>query len=178
MVYERRKLYKIATASKAKEVLLFIKKHDMTRYTNLKEVAGVGTLNERLFELVTYGLIDTNKKKKKKKRYKITEKGKKVLDLLQEIEDLVQKEGILKFLSLKYSIELLDFIYAHGETQHQDMVGPFQVHTLHFRLNEFYDYGLVDYTIKKLEKRRPWYEVSPLGEKVLKIVDEIVEIVK
>lgn len=175
---KKRMLYKIATASKAREVLQFIKEHEMTRYKEMKIIAGVGTLNERLDELVTYGLIETNKEKRKKKRYKITKKGKKVLTLLQKIEDLVQKKGILKFLRLKYTIDLLEFIRDHGETQHQDMIGPFQAHTLHFRLDEMCSYGLINYSIEKLEKRRTWYEVTKVGKTVLQIVNNVVNIME
>lgn len=161
---QKRMLMKIVGARKAKEILEYLKEHGPTRYKELNRLISTGTLNERLGELSDSGLIQSEKRG----LYEPTEKGKKVLQYLQGIE-----EDVLKLLTLRYIIEMLERIKEEKQMRGTDLMD--YIHQPpYIKLSKLCSLGLVDHKIEKLEKRKEWFEITEKGKKVLQIVDDLV----
>jgi len=65
-----------------------------TQYKDLSPIKiSVSTLNARLLELMDFGLVNhyVDKKAVRKEWYEITEKGKTVLEILEQLAQLIEK---------------------------------------------------------------------------------------
>ena len=76
-------------------ILKYIEKKGRAQYKDLKPFASTNTLNTRLRQLLSHGLIKHNitKTGKRKEWYELTEKGKSVFRSLRELQDCVEKKG-------------------------------------------------------------------------------------
>ena len=76
--------------SMAIDILLLLSKNGELRYSEVKQLGHYTTVSRRLKELEKIGIVDRNVKAEypAKVSYKLTEKGKKLLKLVEEIERL------------------------------------------------------------------------------------------
>lgn len=93
---EKKKDFFVVLGRKAtKKMLEFLDEHDDVQYKDLMQFASSFTLNRILKELMEFGLIKgyyvVDDVKEKKEWYEITEKGKKILQCLRELEDILRK---------------------------------------------------------------------------------------
>lgn len=77
------------------DILKCIDKKGRAQYKDLKPFASTNTLNTRLRQLLSHGLIKHNitKTGKRKEWYELTEKGKNVLLYIRKMLDCVRKKG-------------------------------------------------------------------------------------
>jgi DNA-binding HxlR family transcriptional regulator len=70
-----------------KRILDFIYEHSTAQYKDFQPFMNAHTLNRRLRELLIFGLLEHHIKKEEKRTewYTLTERGKKVAELLKEI---------------------------------------------------------------------------------------------
>jgi DNA-binding HxlR family transcriptional regulator len=84
--------------SKAIEILLFVykneKKHPGLLDIRIGTSAGSGTIQFRLFELNKIGLIEEKEREgiTVKREIKLTEKGRKIAQLLEQVEKILEEE--------------------------------------------------------------------------------------
>lgn len=84
-------LLKMLGARGAKQILEFLDQHGLVQYNQMKEFMNAYTLNIRLRQLLTFNLIQYHFKRIEKERgYKITEKGRKVLQHLRDVIELMK----------------------------------------------------------------------------------------
>ncbi len=88
-------IIKILGSRGTREILQYLNTHGKGRYINFKGFAATFTLNTRLRELMKLGLIEHHVIRIERKRewYTITEKGKKVLEYMEKIIEVVKEEG-------------------------------------------------------------------------------------
>ncbi len=177
MELNERKLLNLLGAKHTKALLEFINEHGKTTYTDLTSVAGPSTLHTRTIDLLLCGFIVFHSEKKRK-WYEITEKGRTVLKYLQDIADLEpeKKEQFLKLLGAKHTKAILGFINEHGKTRHMDMMDSFNPTIITLTLRSLLIFGLIQYTMEKIEKRKEWYEITEKGKTVLQLLDAVVAV--
>ena len=168
---QKKSYIKIVGASKVRELLQYLKDNGPTRYKELNTFIGTGTLNERLVELSESGLIQSERRGERNfKFYEPTEKGLKVLEWLQRID-----EDVLKELTLRHVLEILEATNEKGKMRYTDLMEHIQQPPF-LKLHELYDLGLLDHIIIRVERREEWYELTEKGKTVLQMVDEVVKI--
>ena len=86
-----KRFLKLLGAKSTKQILEFLNQHGTAQYNQLMEFVNAPTLNARLRELLVFGLVSHHFERVEKKRewYEITEKGKKVLQHLRAMVELV-----------------------------------------------------------------------------------------
>ena len=79
---------------RAVELLEYLSESGVQNYTDIEDAfeASSDTVSDTLTLLVEYNLITRIEKTKKDVRYKITERGLKLLELVQEISNLLTEE--------------------------------------------------------------------------------------
>ena len=76
------------------DILKMVNEKGKTNYMDLKPLASYSTLNKRLLQLVNLGLLKHNIVRDKERReewYEITEKGKKVLRILEQLQNVAEE---------------------------------------------------------------------------------------
>ena len=168
---QKKQYIKIVGASKVRELLHYLNDNGPTRYKELNTFIGTGTLNERLVELSESGLIQSERRGERDfKFYEPTKKGLKVLEWLQKID-----EQVLKELTLRHVIEILEIINEKGKIRYTDLMEHIQQPPF-LKLHELCDLELLDHKVVRVEKREEWYELTEKGETVLQMVDKVVTI--
>ncbi len=83
-------ILKCLAARGAKQILEFLYEQDTARYHQMEAFMNTYTLNRRLYELLSLGLIEHHIKKEGKRRewYELTEKGEKVVQWLRNLEKI------------------------------------------------------------------------------------------
>ena len=78
---------KIIGLTGTKKILDFIHEHSTAQYKDFQPFMNAHTLNRRLRELLIFGLLEHHIEKEEKRMewYTLTERGKKVAELLKEI---------------------------------------------------------------------------------------------
>jgi DNA-binding HxlR family transcriptional regulator len=84
---EKDEFLKMIGSTGTKKILDVIHEHGTAQYKDFQPFMNAHTLNRRLRELLIFGLLEHHIKKEEKRMewYTITEKGKKVAELLREI---------------------------------------------------------------------------------------------
>lgn len=86
-------IFHVLGSRSAKEILEYLDEHERAFYNDLKEFTNSYTLNVRLHEFLIFEIIHYHRVTDDKKRgYSLTEKGKHLLTLMKEIEELVSEE--------------------------------------------------------------------------------------
>ncbi len=82
---------KILGSKATRRILLFLEKEEKARYKELQEFVNTHTLNTRLKELLEHDLIQHHmvREDTRKEWYEPTERGRKVLQLLNELASMV-----------------------------------------------------------------------------------------
>ncbi len=77
------------------EILEYLNEHEESRYKDLERLASTYSIFIRLKQLLKCNLIEHHfeKEETRKEWYTITEKGRKVLELLKALEELAEEEG-------------------------------------------------------------------------------------
>lgn len=88
---DREILLRSLGSKNAIEVLEFLDEHGATHYRDMMDIFNTYTLNHRLHELISFNLVEHHFERTltRKEWYEITEKGRKVLELLKGIEAVV-----------------------------------------------------------------------------------------
>lgn len=74
------------------KILKTINNSEKCKFTDLKTITSRSTLYQRLNQLTTLGLIKKIKhEKQREKHYEITEKGKKVVEIIDKLGNLFKK---------------------------------------------------------------------------------------
>jgi DNA-binding HxlR family transcriptional regulator len=86
----KERFLKLLGSRYTKQILEFIDENSHTQYKEMKGTFSISILNARLRDLMIFGLIHRNLEKVEKRRewYEITDRGKKVLAYLRELEKL------------------------------------------------------------------------------------------
>lgn len=85
------KILKLIGSAGTKFILDYLNTHTDVQYKELNKTIPAHTLNTRLRELLRFKLIEHHFEKKEKRRewYNITERGKKVLEIMRKLGALV-----------------------------------------------------------------------------------------
>lgn len=77
------------------EMLVYLSERGPKNYTNIEEAFDTSsdTVSDTLALLTEYNLVDRQEKTKKDVRYEITDRGVKLLELVQEISDLLTEDN-------------------------------------------------------------------------------------
>ncbi len=84
----KRNIIKLLSSKGARETLEFLNQHGKAQFTDMKACIPAPSLSNRLRELLAAKLINHHFTRMEKRRewYEITERGRKILQLLEEIE--------------------------------------------------------------------------------------------
>ncbi|MBU7029163.1 MAG: winged helix-turn-helix transcriptional regulator [Theionarchaea archaeon] len=172
-------------------ILEFLNQHHKVQYSQMKQFADTHTLNTRTRELLKYGLVEHHLEREITRRewYEITEKGRDILQCMQELLEPVKtfiKQGerddkidetrerkVIALLGSKDTKEILQYLRQQGEVQYTDFDLSISLPTLNTRLRKLLKFGLIEHCIAKQPKRREWYEITERGKNVLKIMEDM-----
>jgi len=89
----RMRLLALLGSKDTKEILQYLHKHERVQYTNFDLIISVPTLNKRLRKLLKFGLVEhcIAKEPRRREWYEITEKGKRVLEIMEDMIRVVEK---------------------------------------------------------------------------------------
>jgi DNA-binding HxlR family transcriptional regulator len=78
---------KLISSKRARDILKYLNEHDTAQHADLNAFINAITLNTKLHELLIFGLIQHHLEKSdmRKEWYTITEKGKKILQCLEDM---------------------------------------------------------------------------------------------
>lgn len=88
-----------------------------------------------------------------------------------------RREEFLRLVGLKGTIDILRHLDEHGTGQYKDFTGYANVPTLNQRLKQLLEFNLIEHHLEKQDLRKEWYEITEKGEKVLKILNDMVQLV-
>jgi len=91
----KRALVEILGLTAALEILEKVNKCGKIKYKSLKPLASCSTINIRLLQLTHFGLLKHEMIRNKEKReewYEITEKGRKVLGILERLQESAEEQ--------------------------------------------------------------------------------------
>ncbi len=90
-----KKFLKMLGATGTRQILEFLGEKDTARYTQMEKFLNTHTLNERLRQLLVFGLIrhHLEKAETRKEWYELTEKGRKALQYLQALLELIAESS-------------------------------------------------------------------------------------
>ena len=91
---KKRTLIEVVGLVATADILKKVNEKGKTKYMDLKSFASYSTLNERLLQLTQLGLLKHNIVRDKERRdewYTITEKGKKVLRILEQLQKIAEE---------------------------------------------------------------------------------------
>ncbi len=80
----------------------------------------------------------------------------------------------LRVLGLAGTWDVLHFLSENGTAAYNNLSQSINTHTLNTRLNALLEYHLIEHRQVRNPKRE-WYELTEKGEKVLKLLLEILE---
>ncbi|MBU7029816.1 MAG: winged helix-turn-helix transcriptional regulator [Theionarchaea archaeon] len=88
----RMELLALLGSKDTKEILQYLRKHEKVQYTNFDLSISVPTLNKRLRKLLKFNLIEhcITKEPRRREWYEITEKGKNVLKIMEDMIRVVE----------------------------------------------------------------------------------------
>ena len=88
----RMRLLALLGSKDTKEILQYLRKHEKVQYTNFDLSISVPTLNKRLRKLLKFNLIEhcITKEPRRREWYEITEKGKNVLKIMEDMIRVVE----------------------------------------------------------------------------------------
>ncbi len=88
---EQEEFIKMLGAKATKHILQYLDREEKARYKQLQEFVNTHTLNTRIKELLSYELIQHHmvREETRKEWYEPTERGRKVLGLLNELAEIV-----------------------------------------------------------------------------------------
>ena len=83
--------FKLISLKGTRGILNYLNEHSTAQHASLNTLMSAATLNVKLIELLEFGLIEHHLEKEgvRKEWYTITEKGKKILQLLAEIVKII-----------------------------------------------------------------------------------------
>jgi DNA-binding HxlR family transcriptional regulator len=90
---EEERILKLIGSAGTKFILEYLNTHTETQYKELNRTLVPHTLNTRLRELSDFGLVEHHfeKKERRKEWYNITERGKRVLQIIKNLESLLKE---------------------------------------------------------------------------------------
>jgi DNA-binding HxlR family transcriptional regulator len=90
---DEEKLLKLLGARGTKQILELLSEYGTIQYKQVEEFMSAPTLNKRLHELLTFGLIKHRSKREKgrEKGDKLTEKGKKIMKCMEAIIEVAEE---------------------------------------------------------------------------------------
>ena len=82
---------KLISSKRARDILTYLNEHETTQHADLNAFINAITLNMKLHELLIFDLIEhhLDKSDMRKEWYTITEKGKKILQCLEDMIETV-----------------------------------------------------------------------------------------
>ena len=86
-------------------------------------------------------------------------------------------ENFFKLISLKSTQDILTYLNEHVSVQHTELNSFMNTATLYVRLTELLEFGLIEHHLEKEPTRREWYEITEKGRKILKYLEDLVELV-
>ncbi|MGD2249723.1 MAG: winged helix-turn-helix transcriptional regulator [Candidatus Methanofastidiosia archaeon] len=88
------RILKLIGSAGTKFILEYLNTHTETQYKELNRTLAPHTLNTRLRELSNFKLVEHHfeKKEKRKEWYIITERGKRVLQIMKNLEAMVDEQ--------------------------------------------------------------------------------------
>jgi len=89
----RMRLLALLGSKDTKEILQYLRKHEKVQYTNFDLSISVPTLNKRLRMLLKFNLVEhcITKEPRRREWYEITEKGKRVLKIMEDMIRLAER---------------------------------------------------------------------------------------
>ena len=91
---KKRALIEVIGLTATAEILKKVNEKGTAKYIDLKSLACYSTLNKRLLQLTQLGLLKhkiVRDKEQREEWYKITEKGKKVLRILEQLQKVAEE---------------------------------------------------------------------------------------
>lgn len=165
-------LLRLLISRPTREILKFLDQHEQAQYRELSVLVAAKTLNVKLRGLLFHQLIEHHLERLEVRRewYELTDKGRKVLQFLRELAEIVEsekEEDLFNTLSQVCMIEILEFLNEREQTQYKDMTTLASVHTLNERLRDLLKFGFIEHHLERIPLRREWYEVTEKGKKVV-----------
>lgn len=87
------------------------------------------------------------------------------------------EEDLIKLLTSKGAMEVLEYIHQHNEFHREDMKEFCGIRTLDARLRELNSLGLIR-RLEKGQNRVERYSITDRGEKVLQVIESLLSIVE
>ena len=87
-------LYKILGLKGTIKILKYSNEHEKARYIDLSSIISFASLNTRLTQLETLNIIEHHFNRGKEKReewYELTEKGKKLILIFNQLEEIIKE---------------------------------------------------------------------------------------
>jgi DNA-binding HxlR family transcriptional regulator len=86
-------LLKLVGSKGTIHILRVLNEHEAVQYKQLREFMNICTLNKRVKQLLEFNLISHHLEKKdvRKEWYEITEKGKRTLEILEEMVKIIKE---------------------------------------------------------------------------------------
>jgi DNA-binding HxlR family transcriptional regulator len=88
-----------------------------------------------------------------------------------------KQEKFIKMLGSKATRSILRFLDEEEKARYKQFQEFVNTHTLNTRLKELMEYDLIQHHMVREETRREWYEATERGQKVLKLLDELADMV-
>jgi DNA-binding HxlR family transcriptional regulator len=88
-----------------------------------------------------------------------------------------KQEKFIKMLGSKATRSILRFLDEEETARYKQFQEFVNTHTLNTRLKELMEYDLIQHHMVREETRREWYEATERGQKVLKLLDELADMV-
>ncbi|MBU7024363.1 MAG: hypothetical protein HXS40_09380 [Theionarchaea archaeon] len=87
------------------------------------------------------------------------------------------EEDLIKVLTSKGAMEVLEYIHQHNEFHREDMKEFCGIRTLDIRLWELTSLGLI-YSLENGQNQVEGYSITDKGEKVLQVIERLLSIVE
>ncbi|KYK38396.1 MAG: hypothetical protein AYK18_17340 [Theionarchaea archaeon DG-70] len=95
-----------------------------------------------------------------------------------KIELKLEIRLFLRLLSKKGTIDILKMLKDKNRAQYRDLSTiDIGIATLSDRINESLKNGIIEHHLKRTTKREEFYTLSEKGERILKLIEEIEEII-
>jgi DNA-binding HxlR family transcriptional regulator len=89
-----------------------------------------------------------------------------------------REQEFLRMLGSRGTRNILVYLKVHGEAQHNQFDEFLNTCTLNIRLGQLLKFGLVEHHLVKKNARKEWYSLTERGEKILKHLEEMAELVE
>ena len=83
----------------------------------------------------------------------------------------------LQLLGSKGTRRMLQELYTRGKVRCTDFHLDISIPTIYTRLSKLLEFSLIEHHLEKEPTRQEWYEITEKGRKILKYLEDLVELI-